>query len=338
MVDPPPRRGDGRRGIAFDSCYQDGHWFIETIYRARPDLWRKTAGPEFRVGRGVLLVWIAFTALPWAILLWGWGGGDDVTWWQRGLFLLLFGAMGVYTLSQFVVRPYRLRIEGDALRLRYPFRQEVIPATSISYVGAQRSFSPEVSSPQVGLLLRDSARIQEGDAERENRRRERAGREPVRPPYTEEDVERLLDLLEPLAHVERVGDAVALLGGAAALEDAEVHQHLRDPEPPSRADMVFLESTYGDRDHRPLEETVAEFERLVLEAVLNRGKILVPAFAVGRAQQLLYHLAELFGRHVVPPFPVYLDSPMAIAATEIYLRHPELSDACLLYTSDAADE
>lgn len=206
----------------------------------------------------------------------------------------------------------------------------------------------------VGLLLRDSARIQEDDAERENRRRERAGREPVRPPYTEEDVERLLELLAPLPYdvplevapgvAVRAAEAGHLLGSASlemTVEEAGRRTTvvfsgdigprgtpiLRDPEPPARADLVFLESTYGDRDHRPLEETVAEFEKLVLEAALNRGKILVPAFAVGRAQQILYHLAELFGRGALPPFPVYLDSPMAIAATEIYLRHPELSDA-----------
>jgi metallo-beta-lactamase family protein len=205
----------------------------------------------------------------------------------------------------------------------------------------------------VGLLLRDSARIQEDDARRENRRRERARRPPLQPAYTERDVERLLGLLEPLPYdralevapgvTARAVEAGHVLGSASLELTVEEGGRrasvvfsgdvgprgvpiLRDPEPPARADLVFLESTYGDRDHRPLAETVAEFEQLVLQAALNHGKVLVPSFTVGRAQQLLYYLAELFGRGAVPPIPVYLDSPMAIAATEVYLRHPELTD------------
>ncbi|HEY9870286.1 MAG TPA: MBL fold metallo-hydrolase, partial [Candidatus Obscuribacterales bacterium] len=81
-----------------------------------------------------------------------------------------------------------------------------------------------------------------------------------------------------------------------------------------------------DRDHRPLAHTVAEFETLIATAAGKRGKILVPTFAVGRAQQILYHLAEMFREGRVKPFPVYLDSPMAIAATRLYEKHHELMD------------
>jgi len=89
---------------------------------------------------------------------------------------------------------------------------------------------------------------------------------------------------------------------------------------------VFLESTYGDRDHRPFTETVDEFVSIVQEAVAARGKILVPTFAVGRAQLLTGLLAWMFRTKKVRPFPIFLDSPMAIEATNIYARHRELFD------------
>jgi metallo-beta-lactamase family protein len=92
------------------------------------------------------------------------------------------------------------------------------------------------------------------------------------------------------------------------------------------ADLVILESTYGDRDHQPLANTLNEFRTIVQEAVNNKGVILVPVFAVGRAQQMIYHLASLFRNHEVKPFPLYLDSPMAIDAVQIYRTHTNLFD------------
>ncbi len=90
--------------------------------------------------------------------------------------------------------------------------------------------------------------------------------------------------------------------------------------------MVFLESTYGDHDHRPFKETVEEFIRIVADAVNAKGKILVPTFAVGRAQLLTTLLGSIFRNKDIPPFPVFLDSPMAIEALNIYRRHHELYD------------
>jgi metallo-beta-lactamase family protein len=90
--------------------------------------------------------------------------------------------------------------------------------------------------------------------------------------------------------------------------------------------MVFLESTYGDRDHRPFGETVDEFIEILRHAVAQKSKVLVPTFAVGRAQLLTALLAWIFREHKVEPFPVFLDSPMAIEASHIYARHPELFD------------
>lgn len=101
---------------------------------------------------------------------------------------------------------------------------------------------------------------------------------------------------------------------------------LKDFETFHRADAVFLESTYGNRDHRPFGETVDQFVELVRAAVKARGKILVPTFAVGRAQTLMLLLGWMFRTGKVEPFPVFLDSPMAIEATGIYSRHVELFD------------
>ena len=91
-------------------------------------------------------------------------------------------------------------------------------------------------------------------------------------------------------------------------------------------DVVFVESTYGDRDHRSLDATVNEFRQLLQEAIARKGKVLIPTFAVGRAQQLLYYLGGFFSNGELPKIPVYLDSPMAIKASRLYQRHTELYD------------
>jgi metallo-beta-lactamase family protein len=101
---------------------------------------------------------------------------------------------------------------------------------------------------------------------------------------------------------------------------------LNDPARVATADLVVLESTYGDRDHRPLEDTIRELTELLLHATLHHSKVLIPAFAVGRTQEILYHLAALFREGIVPPMRVYLDSPLAIRATELYLKYPDLAD------------
>jgi metallo-beta-lactamase family protein len=87
-----------------------------------------------------------------------------------------------------------------------------------------------------------------------------------------------------------------------------------------------METTYGDRDHRNFQDSVKEFREIVKEAFQKKGKIVIPSFAVGRTQLLLYLIAEMFREHLVPAFPVYLDSPMAIAATELYERNSAFMD------------
>ena len=203
------------------------------------------------------------------------------------------------------------------------------------------------------LILHDAAKIQAQDAERTNRKRRRAGEEPVEPLYSAEDADRILGLMRPAPYRDAIevapgltvrffeaghmlGSASLLLAarGGAALRTVIFSGDLgprgapilRDAEAPPKAGTVFLESTYGDRDHQPFAATVKEFVAILQDAVAQRGKVLVPTFAVGRAQLLTGLLAWIFRNGLVKPFPVYLDSPMAIEASHIYERHHELFD------------
>jgi len=99
---------------------------------------------------------------------------------------------------------------------------------------------------------------------------------------------------------------------------------LRDPHPPAGADTVVMETTYGDREHRDMEATVSEFMAAIRETLDRGGNVVIPTFALERAHEILYHLREGVERGELPKdLPVYLDSPMAISATEIFRRHPE---------------
>jgi metallo-beta-lactamase family protein len=203
------------------------------------------------------------------------------------------------------------------------------------------------------LIISDSARLQKSDVERQNRRRARTGQPLLNPLYEQRDVEGLRPLYKKLGYDEptqlapgitvRAVEAGHMLGSASlelTVEDegkkkvvlfsgdlgprgAPLH---RDYVPFQRADFVFMESTYGDRDHRSLQETAIETRAVVKKAVEAGAKILVPVFAVGRTQLLLYLLAGAFKRGTLPPFPIYIDSPMAIEATKLYTKHVELFD------------
>ena len=212
------------------------------------------------------------------------------------------------------------------------------------------------------IILEDSARIQLGDNERINRKRRRAGEDPIEPLYSPDHVEPI----RGMTSIVRIHDAVTIAPGITArcfeaghmlgstsieltIKDGDstksvvfsgdlgpAHRPmLRDFENVCCADLVFMESTYGDHNHRPYADTVAEFEDIVQKVAAQRGKILVPTFAVGRSQQIIYHLAVMFHERKVEPFPVYLDSPMAIEATKVYARHPELFDDEMLAYRDA---
>lgn len=203
------------------------------------------------------------------------------------------------------------------------------------------------------LILNDSAKIQASDALRANRKRERADLPPVEPLYTQEDVTELLGLFRTVDYLEtrevlpglvvRFYEAGHMLGSASI--EVTVKEGgstktivfsgdlgpkglavVRDFETPKRADVVLMESTYGDRDHRPLADTLAEFRALLDRTAREGCKLIVPAFAIGRTQQMLFHTEEYFESGALKPFPLYLDSPMAIAATRVYRKFPDLFD------------
>lgn len=203
------------------------------------------------------------------------------------------------------------------------------------------------------IMLKDAAFLQERDVEWENRRRQRAGREPIEPIYNMEDVQHALALVKPLAYGQqqdvsddlRVGflDAGHILG--SAIVELEVHgrgnhrrivfsgdlgnpetQLMYDPQQPGPADWVIMESTYGDRDHQDLTRTKEELAQILEQAQAEVGNVLIPAFAVGRTQEVLYHLAMLRQEGRLPQSEVFLDSPMAIDVTALYLSNLAVLD------------
>jgi metallo-beta-lactamase family protein len=113
---------------------------------------------------------------------------------------------------------------------------------------------------------------------------------------------------------------------------------LRDPTPISHADFVLVESTYGNREHAPMAQAVEELASVVNEVGASRGVLLIPSFAIGRTQELVWELDRLLRDGRIPRLPLYLDSPMASKASDVYLRHPETYDqetAALLHSGDS---
>jgi len=218
-------------------------------------------------------------------------------------------------------------------------------------------YATSATVDMTALILRDSARLQAQDAKRQNKKRARTGVAAREPLYTPRDAEAIIGRLthapyqRPLPIAPGVQALIAeaghMLGSGSILllvdEDGQQKRVvfsgdlgpkgvpiLRDFEGFQHADLVFLESTYGDRDHRPFRETAEEFIGVVKEAIERRGKILIPTFAVGRAQLLTGLLSWMFRNEGVRRFPIFLDSPMAIEATKIYARHLELFDEDML--------
>jgi metallo-beta-lactamase family protein len=217
-------------------------------------------------------------------------------------------------------------------------------------------FATAATSDLCGYMLRDSARIQKADAAYLNRKfADDPHFAPIEPIYEEIDVERALgqfvsvayhQVFHPLPGVTaRLLDAGHILGSAEVILDVEERGTtrrlvfsgdlgrrglpiLRDPEvPPTPVDYLVLESTYGDRLHDPIEQMHDDLERVIRETVSRGGKIIVPAFAVGRTQELIYALNELVRHQRLPSIEVYIDSPLANHVTEVFQRHPECFDA-----------
>ena len=200
------------------------------------------------------------------------------------------------------------------------------------------------------ILLKDAAFIEQRDTESENIRRDRTGKQKVSPLFTINDVMAALSLRKGVNydHCLKINedieicfrDAGHILG--SAIIEIFIHDEdkvsklvfsgdlgngyaalLRDPEIIEHADILLLESTYGDRDHRSMDETLLELEEIVTQIPKRNGNILIPSFAVGRTQEIIFRLGELYQQGKLPQQVVYLDSPMAIAATEVYHRYQD---------------
>ena len=203
------------------------------------------------------------------------------------------------------------------------------------------------------ILLQDSASLNQRDAEYENRRRARKGLAAIDPLYTVDDANAALRLLkgyrygEPIEIVSGVTvcfrDAGHIMGSAIVeifLSDGSVQRKivfsgdlgqydapiLNDPTTINDADLVLMESTYGSRSHRDRALTEAEIGEVIADAAAHAGNILIPAFAVGRSQEVLYMLGKHFEEWDLARWRVFLDSPLAIEASKIYWDHPHLYD------------
>jgi metallo-beta-lactamase family protein len=223
--------------------------------------------------------------------------------------------------------------------------------TRLNYRGP--IFGTSATFDLADLILRDSASLHKSEVTRENRRRKLQRKPPLDLLFTEHDVKKLGALFKRVAHdrptkvapgvVVRLVEAGHIFGSSSIEMTVEEKGRSRvvvfsgdlgprgaplhlDSTPFKHADVLFMESTYGDRNHRSLHETAVEAREVIRKAIEAKGKILVPTFAIGRTQILLYLLAGAFKRKTLPPFPIYIDSPMAIEATKIYRRHAELFD------------
>ena len=204
-----------------------------------------------------------------------------------------------------------------------------------------------------GVMLLDSAHIHERDTEWENKKRIRAGKPLIKPLYTIQEVSISLASFKGVAYNETIDlgngirarfvDAGHIIGSSIielwikedTLEKKLVFSGdlgqkdlplIKDLTPIEAGDYVFIESTYGNRKHKGIKETVSEFTQAIAESLQKGGNVIIPAFAVGRTQDILYILNQLSRDGEINHLQVFVDSPMAVQATRITLKHPECLD------------
>ncbi len=206
------------------------------------------------------------------------------------------------------------------------------------------------------IIMQDSAKIQEEDVRHKKKRHAREGRQsprPLAPLYTIDDAKKAIPLFKETPYENTVEIAPGLtatfhnaghiLGSSSvrivATQDGESRSILFsgdigrwdipiicDPTPIEQADYVITESTYGDRLHEAVASIPGELERIINETRQRGGNIIIPSFAVERSQELLYHLSGLVAEKRIPRLAVFLDSPMAVRVTDVFLRHPHFFD------------
>lgn len=214
-------------------------------------------------------------------------------------------------------------------------------------------YTQKASRDLCRIMLKDSVHINEKETEWENKKRERKGLKLLEPLYTVQEAQYAMRQFKGIDYGEkktiapgitlRLSDAGHILGSSIIelwLEENGVQRKLvfsgdlgsparpilHDPAYIEEADLVIMESTYGDRLHRSTDETNQEIDDIFRSASSAKGNILIPSFAVGRTQHLLYDFATHYGDWNLSRWQIFLDSPMAIEATEVYARHTELYD------------
>ena len=228
-----------------------------------------------------------------------------------------------------------------------------------------RIYATHATYDLCSLMLRDSAYIQEKDVEYVNRRHKRRGEPPIEPLYAMEHAEGVMEhfvgvsynaRFEPVEGVEVVyRDAGHILGSATMVltitENGKTTKLgfsgdignpgrpiLRDPHKMDDCDYLICESTYGGEEHDPPSKSKENLEKVVNRTSQRGGKVIIPAFAVGRTQEIVYALDQLWNEDRLPPIPVYVDSPLAVNATGVYLAHPECFDRDLLQYMETDDD
>jgi metallo-beta-lactamase family protein len=203
------------------------------------------------------------------------------------------------------------------------------------------------------VMLPDSAHIQEMDMEWTNKKNKRMGLPVQDPIYTVDDAEESITHFVPVEYGNKVKinpriearyrDAGHILGSSMIelwvdgergktkiVFSGDLGQKetafIKDPEIIEDADILLIESTYGDRLHKKKEDTLSEFKEIILNSYNNKGNIIIPAFAVERTQEIIFELSKLFKQKVIPEIPVYIDSPLAISATEIFRKNEDYFD------------
>lgn len=212
-------------------------------------------------------------------------------------------------------------------------------------------FTTVATGELCSIMLQDSAHIQEFEAEWKNRKRQRAGEDLYEPLYTIEDAQRIMKRFVTFEYNQIISvcdgikirfiDVGHLLGSASIevwIEEEDTNKKLvfsgdignlnqpliRDPQYITEADYVVMESTYGDRNHGPAPDYVQELADIIKETFDQGGNVVIPSFAVGRTQELLYFLRDIVNNNRIPGYseiPVYVDSPLAVEATNVFNKN-----------------
>jgi len=223
----------------------------------------------------------------------------------------------------------------------------------VKYGYKGRIYTIRATAHLANVMLMDSGHIQESDAKFVNKKRAKKGEPPIEPLYTMEDAALVAAHLQPVKYGEsfepvpgvtaHLVDAGHILGSAAVVLDIQENGRkfrlwfsgdigrrdiplLRDPVLPSDADYMIMESTYGDKPHREPQLAYDELREVICKTVDRGGKVIIPAFAVGRTQELVYFLHQMIDKGEVPRIPVIVDSPLAVNASDIFRAHPECFD------------